>query len=354
LPSRPPCRPLLAAGLVALLAAAPLAADPTRVVTEIVEETAIPERLRLTGSVTAPRSARLSSEVEGRIEALSVSLGERVEAGQSLLALDDRAVALDARAAAAEVDEARAEVDEARRRLDEAIRLREGNNIPRSELNARQTRVDVAEAVLERRRAARDRLELEAERHRLAAPFSGMVTARHVEIGEWASPGQALLTLVDLEALTLDFPVPLSHYARLDEARLEARLPGDDAWRELRRLAGVPREDTASRQFLLRTELAESPPLLPGTAVEGRLTLPGETHPGVPRDALMRRPDGRISLWLAVEEDEEWRAEERRVTPGASLDGRTAISEGLEAGERVVVEGNERLRDGQRLALDDG
>ncbi|SDK79279.1 efflux RND transporter periplasmic adaptor subunit [Billgrantia gudaonensis] len=344
-------RSLLGLGLLLGLSA-PLAAQEALVTTARVEERAIVETVALNGSVTAPRTAHLSSDVEGRVTELPVALGDRVRAGDRLLGIDAEEIELEARSAEADVSEARATLDNARRRLEEGTRLGEGRNIARSELSERETDVAIAEATLERRRAERDRLQARLERHRLRAPFDGRITQRDVAVGEWATPGTPLLTLIDLDDLALDFAVPLELHHRLAEAELEVRLPGRDDWLPARPVADVPRDDGASRQFLLRATLDEAPAMLPGMAVQGRLLLRGERGPTVPRDALLRRPDGSVSLWLAEEENGEWHARERRVTPGASHDGRVAV-QGVDAGERVVLRGNERLEEGQRLTLED-
>ncbi|MDI5921692.1 efflux RND transporter periplasmic adaptor subunit [Halomonas sp. LR5S13] len=332
---------------------APLLAQDALVTTARVEERVIVETIDINGSVTAPRTAHLSSDVEGRITALPVSLGDDVQTGDRLLSIDAEEIALQARSAEADVSEALAARDNARRRLREATRLGEGRNIASSELSQRETDIAIAEATLERRRAERDRLQVGLERHHLRAPFAGRLTHRDVAIGEWAASGTPILTLIDLERLTLDFAVPIDLHHRLSDAEIEVRLPGSDAWLAARPIADVPLEDGASRQFLLRATLDDPPPMLPGMAVQGRLLLSGERRPAVPRDALIRRPDGSVSLWLAREEDGEWHADERRVTTGASHDGQVAIQQGVRAGDRVVLRGNERLEEGQRLTLDD-
>ncbi|SEM12830.1 efflux RND transporter periplasmic adaptor subunit [Halomonas daqiaonensis] len=347
-----PMRSLLALGLLLGLAA-PLLAQEARVTTARIEKRVIVETIAINGSVTAPRTAHLSSDVAGRITQLPVSLGEHVQEGDLLLAIDGEEVALQAQSADADVGEARAALDNARRRLREGNRLGEGRNIASSELSQRETNVAIAEATLERRLAELDRLEVRLERHRLQAPFAGRLTHRDVAIGEWATPGTPLLTLIDLERLTLDFAVPLDLHHRLADAELEVRLPGSDDWLSAQTIAEVPLEDGSSRQFLLRATLDNPPAMLPGMAVQGRLLLRNGSGPVVPRDALIRRPDGSISVWLAREEDDEWRANEQRVTPGASHEGQVAIQQGVEAGERVVLRGNERLEEGQPLILDD-
>lgn len=342
---------LLALGLVLGLVL-PVLAQPARVTTAVVEERVIVETVALNGSVTAPRTAQLSSDVEGRVTVLPVALGQRVDAGTPLLELDAEEIALQVRSADAELAEARAVRDDARRRLAEANRLVEGRNIAGNTLNERETDLAIAEASVARRRAERDRLAVRLERHRLRAPFGGQITRRNVTLGEWAEPGMALLTLIDLEHLTLDFAVSLDLHHRLADATLEVRLPGNDAWLAATPIADVPVDDGASRQFLLRATLDAPLAMLPGMAVRGRLLIRSERGPSVPRDALVRRPDGSVSLWLAREEAGQWRAAERRVDPGASHAGRVAVSD-IAPGTRVILRGNERLEEGQQLTLDD-
>lgn len=351
MPRSPVLRYVAVLCLTACLTPAVLAQD-MRVRTIEVERAAIMETVELTGSVMAPRTARLSSEIAGRVSERRVSLGDRVAEGQTLIVIDDAQVRHQVRAAEAEVKQAQVELDDLRRQLEEARQLREGQNIARSELRQRANAVAVAESILERRDAEHDRLETQLSRHNLTAPFSGLITQRNIEVGEWSSPGDELLTLVDLAHLRLDIRVPLSLYPRLDAADLDVRLPGEAQWRHADILATVPRDDEASRQFLLRAELAEAPPLLPGVPIRARLQLAGQEGPTVPRDALIRRPDGNISVWLAKQDGDNWFAEQRRVTVGPSQDGHVAIRGGIDVGDRVVVEGNERLEDDQRLTLD--
>ena len=71
----------------------------------------------------------------------------------------------------------------------------------------------------------------------------------------------------------------------------------------------------------------------------------------VPRDALIRYPDGRTVVWVATGEGERRRVEERRVSTGLTTGRSIEVREGLEAGTPVVVRGNESLRQDQEVRV---
>lgn len=342
----------LGAGAVLTLSLAAMAvAQENRVETQVVADSPRIEILPLTGSVTALRTSQLSSAEAGLVSELAVEMGDTVTQGEPLLSLDTRDITLENQRARADLAQAEAERDEAQRLVNEANQL-SAQNFAASDRRQRESRLAAAQATLEARRADYALTQLQLERHQIRAPFDGMVTQRESNVGEWVNPGDALLTLVDLASLRLDFSVPLSAYQRFEGSTLEVRLEGDEQWNTARTLARIPL-DASSRQFLLRA-VADTPlEMLPGMAVEGRLQVNGESGPSVPRDALIRRPDGSVSVWLARQNDDTWQAFEQRVEIGSSHQGEVAVNEGLSAGERVIVVGNKRLEEGQNVTLSD-
>ncbi len=71
----------------------------------------------------------------------------------------------------------------------------------------------------------------------------------------------------------------------------------------------------------------------------------------VPRDALIRYPDGRTIVWVARVDGDRYVVSERLVRTGLVFDGSVEILDGLAVGERVVIRGNEALRDGQQVRV---
>ncbi|WP_342631598.1 efflux RND transporter periplasmic adaptor subunit [Marinobacter alkaliphilus] len=329
-----------------------LAQDSQSVRLEVVAEQELAQEVSLNGTVNSLRSSRISASVAGLLKVLHVDIGDRVASGDLLAELDHELVEWQGRAARAEVEEARARLGEAERRLREARSVGAGRNIAATEVSARESEVAAAEALLTRLEAERQQIDIQIERHRLTAPFDGVVSHRSLDLGEWVTPGTELLRLVDTDNLVLDFQVPQDYFSRLDgDSELWIDYHNDRVGADIVTL--VPVNDSQSRTFLLRADRPSSLPVLPGMAVRATLRVTtGERGMTVSRDAINRYPDGRVTVWIAKPEDKDtFTVNEKRVWPGASFSGQIEIIRGLEAGQQVVVRGNENLSEGVTVRI---
>ncbi len=313
------------------------------------EQSAWFEEISLSGSVASPRIAELSTEVSGLVDEVRVELGDRVTAGDLVLRLNADLERLSLAAAEAATAQARHELEDARRRLAEARRLGQNQSVSVTESLVAEVQIDTAE--LQRREAEQQRQATRIERHQVSAPFDGLVSRKEIERGEWIQPGQTVIELVALDDLVIDFQAPQSVYARLDDsARLRVRLdafPGQGFDGRIATVVSVT--DPVSRTFLLRVKLTQpGPRLAPGMSASALLRLQGDASGiVVPRDAIVRHPDGRVTVWVAEADGDTTRVREQRVSTGPGFNGQVAITSGLAAGTRVVVRGNEALFDRQ-------
>jgi RND family efflux transporter MFP subunit len=348
----PDCRRLLLALLCCHLPTALADTDERAVpvAVETVQERAIDRVLDLTGTVTAMRSARLSAATSGLVAALQVDTGSRVKAGQLLLELDPELAQLQLDSAEAQVEQAETVLRDAQRRLAEARTLVPQRSIAESVVRDIEAEVAGDEAALHQAQAEAGYRRGILKRHQLRAPFDGVVSAKLTELGEWIDPGQPVLELVALDDVRLDFPVSEDYLA---DIRPDTPLTFSLSAEPDRLFKGsvytvVPITDPGARTFLLRV-LAQNPDqrLLPGMSVRARLHLAtGRSGLVVPRDAILRFPDGRVVVWTV----DAGVARENLVTPGLAFDSLVEIREGLQAGATVVVEGNEALQNGQPVS----
>ncbi len=356
---------LIALGAIVLLqtqALAQPADQATRVEAVRLKEQPLIETVPLTGSVNAERQSQVSTQVEGLVHRIAADIGDRVQEGDLLLELDPELTGIDRDRARAELKSAEAELQDRQRRLSEAQNLESGA-IAASEIRTLEAQVKIQESARDAARANVARLEAELERHRVRAPYSGIVSARLVDLGEWVSPGDTLVDMVAMTPLRVHFQVPQRYYPQVDtSADMDLRF---DAFpdRSLKATIHrkVPLSESGSRTFLLRVTApeAEGIELIPGMSASGSLRLnTGQTGIAVPRDALIRYPDGRVTVWVITEPTvgEVSSVREQQVETGMSSSGWVEIRSGLQAGDVAITRGNEALQEGQQVlpeAIDD-
>lgn len=342
--------------VAALLCLAPLGArGATAVEVIIASEQAVARRVELSGQLSAAQHAALSPRLAGVVDQLAVDAGARVARGDRLLKLDDRLARLSLERAEAAVRGAAARLADAERVERETAPLAAQGLLPASQLDSVRAALEVARAALRETEAQAAVLREQLARHWLVAPFDGVVVERQTDVGEWVEASAAVMTLVSDAELRFDVRAPQEWYGRIDTAapialRVDGRAePISDAGV----VAEVPASDPTSRSFLLRLSVpTQDPPLLPGASGRVELGLRGERRVfAVPREALVSYPDGGRALWLAVSENGTPVARSVRVQLDGAISDPALITEGLAGGERVIVRGHTRLRDGEPLQI---
>ena len=349
-------RQLATSALVSLLLVTELAAAPVAPVElALVERRDIIETLRLSGSLTSPYSSSLSPDFEGRLVSLAVDAGDRVKRGDILFKLDDELARLELAQATAAEHEAEAALTDAKRRVIEVRKLVNEKTFPESEALSLEALVTRNQAILERRRAERAYAAATLERHALKAPFSGVIAERGADLGERVDTDSRVLLLVAIDKLQLDLRVPQQYFQRVTPGTelsltLDA-MPGQTIAARVSQV--VPISDPDARTFLVRAQIDNtSARLTPGMSVRAVIRIGTDRQAEVvPRDALIRYPDGRTVVWVARVDNDRHLVEERQVKTGVTFDGSVEILEGLSEGERVVIRGNEALRQGQQVRV---
>lgn len=331
------------------------AADLPPVVIAQSGRAAVVQEITVTGSVTSPRVAQISTRIAGSIVAMNVEVGDVVDKGQHLLVLDDELSTIALQGARATLRATHAELDDAQRLLAEARRLELDSTIAKTEVLAREAAVNIKAAAVERSEADVRQAAAVLERHVLKAPFAGTISRKSSNPGEWVVPGTPVLELVATDNLRIDFQVPQEAYPHLSvgmaiAVRLDA-LPGREVQGHI--IGVVPLSDDELRSFLVLCRLdASTAAIAPGMSARGILRLQSDRDGVVvPRDAVLRHADGRVTVWLIDRHGRGVSVSERVITIGRSFAGLVEVKEGLDPGMEVVVRGNERLQQGQRVSI---
>jgi RND family efflux transporter MFP subunit len=328
--------------------------SPLVIVSSAQSDTVI-KQVPLSGTVTSARIAQLSSEISGLVEKVNVEVGDSIQTGAVLIELDREIEEFTLEALRAATAQVQAELADAKRRYQDAKRLRQQKSISENELRLLEAEVEVDAATLKQKRAEERRQQARVDRHTLRAPFSGVISDRRTETGEWIEPGTPVITLIAVDDLRIEMRVPQEFYNRIDRnSRVRVTL---DALPE-REFEGVidaivPVSDASSRTFLIHVRIdAGDAVVTPGMSAHGQLRLStGRQGVVISRDAILRYPDGRVTVWVINPGSEPPTVAEKRVTTGHSFNGLITIREGLKADEVVVVRGNESLQEGQQVRI---
>ncbi len=317
---------------------------PAPVVVSVAAERLLAPVTAYPGTVISKNQARLAAELDGRLEWVA-DVGTVARKGETLARLDNVLLkqSLLADEAAVARERARLEYQSAEvRRLTSLVKRK---SVPESDLdeavaNRNMTRAEIAASEA---RAALTREQL--ERTRVRAPFDCVITERHLQGGEWAESGAAILRLVDTTSLEVQtwIPVGALKYVREGSKLMLVGNPSN-AVGTVRTI--VPVGDNRSRLYELRLVFDNG-----GWPVgaDVRVAVPSAEPRkvlAVPRDALVLRRDGTTVYRI----DNEGLAERVPVNTGIAV-GELIEVDGIVPGDKVVIRGGERLRPGQNVTI---
>lgn len=300
--------------------------------------------MQVAGTVVSRSDAVLSAEVEGRL-LMVADPGTRVDEGDIVARIDDINLRLRVTELDAEITRAEARLRFLEAELARFERLAETNLAALSQIEQTRADRDVAASDLTVVRSRRQQIEEQLTRTTLRAPYPGVVAERISQTGERVAPGTRIVRLVDSSNLEVVARAPLNYYRYVQPGD---ELPVTAAGRVIN--APVSRVfsvgDENRHVFELRLTMAELLPV--GQTV--RVTIPTADIRevlAVPRDALVLRGDG-IAVFI-IEEDNT--ARRIRVTTGIGSGDWIEVIGPIQAGDRVVIRGNERLRAGQSVTV---
>lgn len=355
----------------ALGAGGPSAPPPATVIVASVVKKPVQETRRVVGSLRAVERAEVAAQESGAVLEMKVDVGDSVSKGDVIALIDDRrlkASMLEAKAnltaSEAAIEERKAESERASRDLEMKKRLLSQRAVAEREVLDAQESAVVSESRL---KASRDQVEamrsaLELLNVRLSdaiikAPFDGRIIQRHVDPGEWIAPGSPVVTLVSTGEIEAWMNVPERFIGQISSSGENLRIVSDGSGEsasvvQLRQVADI---DPVTRLFpVVATLENEGGTLAPGLSVHAELPIgKARERLGVPVDSLIESYQGSSLMKVVSTGEGPPIAERIPVTTLFRRDDLVFVeSEDLKPGDRVVVEGNERLFPGTPLLID--
>lgn len=345
---------LQSVALLALLCG--VAQAQTSKVTEVrVESRNWTQLLSLNGTLTSAQDAAITPRVGGLISEVAIDAGSRVKKGDLLFQLDPALDQLSLKELRAQLAAAQGELSEATRLRDENLPLAEKGLVPSTEAEASKARVQIRQAELQRLEAEIARQQERLRRHRIIAPFDGVIRQRFAEVGEWVDTGKPVADLVAVDTLRLDLQVPQEYFGIIKQGTAVNVTPDarQAVSQQTQVSVSVPVSDPTARTFLIRVELDNSQgQLTPGMSARASIRMQtGEQVLALPRDATLRYPDGSVRVWQIHETDGKTNVAGKQVKLGRAANGLVEIRDGLKAGDRVVLKGNESLSNGDAVQI---
>lgn len=285
------------------------------------------------------KNSTLSSEVSGTVIRLLHLVGEPVKQGDLLITIDDKNYQLSLKQSQAAKHALKAKIKFAQYQLKQAERLSTQQNVSEERVLQRESELESLLAQLSQQDVAIERAQIELARTKIKAPFSGVIVKQLINDGEWASPGTPLIQLLANDAVEVAAKLYPHDTSQLSSnSSLIFTTPSTQYPVKVRRV--LPMQDPRQRTQEVRLTFSTGRAIV-GTA--GRLVWQ-HAQPHIPASLLVRR-DGQLGLFVAREGKAHF------ITLPEAQEGRALPISQLPLDEMIIIEGRERLQDGDKLEI---
>ena len=292
------------------------------------------------GTITPVQGTELTAESAGKVETILFRSGQRVEKGQLLVELDASSELAELKSLLPQLRQAKSDQERAKELIDDGAISEEAFEEAFAEVDRLQAAIEQRQAIIDRKR--------------IRAPFSGELGIRMVNLGQYVSPGTAVVSLQKISPIYVDFDVPEQVAAEVAErqiVRASVTAYPERTWKgEI--TAITPLIESPSRSIQVRAELPnDDQQLQPGMFADVVVELPESRRVvTVPQTAVALNAYG-TSLFVVKEDGEQLTVRRKFVETGDRRGLDIEIAEGVKAGERVVTAGQLKISDGDPVTI---
>jgi len=289
------------------------------------------------GLVEATRQSTVSAQISGRIKEINFDVGSRVNKGQVILRIDERETAQALAGSAAQVMQAQAALQNAKATYERSKQLFEQKFISQSGLDKAQADYQVARAQAAASEAGAGQAGLAHGYSVIVAPYSGVVAARLVEVGEMVMPGKPMMVGFDPAEMRVVVNVPQYKLPDIGaRPKVTVEVPSLNRWIKAASATVQPMADARTHSTQVRVYLpANEAGIYPGMFVRTHFVVGKANKLVVPAGAVLHRSE--VAAVYVV--DEKGAVILRQVRLGeATADGAIEVLAGLNSGEKVALD----------------
>lgn len=315
------------------------------VITE-VKQIELATKVVLDGHVEAISEATVSAQVNAKVKNIYVDVDDRVAAGSVLIELDDTELKAQLAKAKASLSVAKAQLSQAESEFKRLDALQSKQFVSDNDITRANSGVEVAKANVNLAKAQIAQVEQQLSYTTIIAPYSGVVTARHIEIGETANMGQPLLSGFALNQNRLIAYIPNSLIAEVERNQVLLAKTSNQNWIELNNLTIAPSADPATHTVMVRANIDKDEfKHRPGSFIEVAVKSDTRSAFVVSQQAIIQQGDLNA---VYVQLGEQYVL--RQVVTGDVLQGQIEILSGLNEGDKVVANGADYLASNQQVS----
>lgn len=327
--------------------------------TEVARKQDLDIYLRGLGTVTAFNTVTVRSRVQGEIVEVLFKEGQQVKAGDLLARIDPRSFEVALSQAIGMQQQNESQYENAKRDLARYQKLRKQDSIAPQLLDTQQALVRKFEGLIKSDQAAVDNARLQLDYTRITAPIAGRLGLRRVDAGNLvvANDPQGVVVITQTQPIAVVFTLPENDLPAVRQPMLAGQTLQVDAYdrADLNRLAQGTlitidnQIDVTTGTVKLKAQFAnETDTLFPNQFVNVRMKVRTDKDMlTIPVGALQQGNQGAF-LYIVLDDDT---AAVKQVKVGARSGDRIAILEGIQAGDRVVLEGTDRIRAGSKVRV---
>ncbi len=325
---------------------------PSPVVVSKVEEHKIQKPVTLVGTVEPRHRSLVASEIAGLVEEFPVEEGDFIKQGEVLAKFITDRLQIQLREARAQKKEAQARYKLARSDLLRFKELEKKGVVSISQLQDTQAEEGAWSERVSQLKANIEKYEYDLKRAKIVAPFTGYITKEHTEVGQWIEEGGSVVEMVDLEQVHVTVQVPEYHIGQIKVG--DTASTTFDALPQLteegKTISIVPQADKEARTFPVKVEIENKDHVIKAGMLARVSFLLGEPTSTklVSKDAIVEQNN--LNFVYVVNDGT---VRPVQVTTGVAYRDLIEVIGPIEAGELVVVRGNERLRPGQPIRVVD-